>query len=115
MKVWVDANLPPALAVWLSQEFGLEAVSAERLNLLKANDTEIFQKAKENNAVILTKDSDFVDLVNANGPPPMVVWISCGNTTNAKLKFILLKQWVRVSELLKQGHPIIELTDPMDR
>ena len=115
MKIWIDANLPPALAVWLSQEFGLEAVSAERLNLLKANDTEIFQKAKENNSVILTKDSDFVDLVNAHGPPPMVVWISCGNTTNAKLKSILLTQWVRVSELLQQGHPIIELTDPSDR
>ena len=115
MIVWIDANLPPALAVWLSQEFGIEAFSAERLNLLKADDTEIFQKAKENNAVIFTKDSDFVDLVNANGPPPMVVWNSCGNTTKAKLKSILLTQWVRVSELLKQGHPVIELTDPMDR
>jgi predicted nuclease of predicted toxin-antitoxin system len=107
--------MPTFRLLWLSQEFGLEAVSTERLNLLKANDTEIFQKAKENNAVILTKDSDFVDLVNAYGPPPMVVWISCGNTTNTKLKSILLTQWVRVSELLKQGHPIIELTDPMDR
>jgi predicted nuclease of predicted toxin-antitoxin system len=56
MIVWIDANLPPALAVWLSQEFGIEAASAERLNLLKADDTKIFQKAKENNAVILTKD-----------------------------------------------------------
>jgi len=55
MKVWIDANLPPALAVWLSQEFGIEAFSAERLNLLKADDTEIFQKAKENNAVIFYK------------------------------------------------------------
>ena len=113
MKVWIDANLPPALAVWLSQEFDLEAVSAERLNLLKANDVTIFEKARENNAVLLTKDADFVDLVNVHGPPPMVVWVSCGNTTNAKLKTILQTQWGRVSELLEQGHPIVEITDAL--
>lgn len=81
----------------------------------RANDIEIFQKARENNAVILTKDRDFVDLVNAHGPPLMVLSISCGKTTNAKLKSILLAQWVRVRELLQQGHPIIELTDPTHR
>ncbi|MFN9975422.1 MAG: DUF5615 family PIN-like protein, partial [Phycisphaerae bacterium] len=111
MKVWIDANLPPSLALWLGEEFGDEAHSAERLDLLRASDLEIFQKARDQGAVLLTKDSDFVDLVTALVPPTMVVWFSCGNTTNTKLKMILLAQWVRVRELIQQGHPIVELTD----
>jgi len=113
MKVWIDANLSPALAPWLTQQFGIEAVSAERLGLVKSADLEIFLKAREADVVILTKDRDFAELVEQLGPPPRIVWFSCGNTTNAKLRSILAAQWFRVSELILEGHPVIELTDPV--
>ena len=113
MKVWVDANLSPSIAMWMTQEFGCEAASAQWLGLLTASDSEIFEKAREQDAVILTKDGDFVDLVNRLGPPPKVVWFSCGNTTNTKLREILMTHWVRVDELLREGHPVVELTDSM--
>jgi len=57
--VWVDAQLSPALAPWLTQEFGVEAFSARRLTLVRAKDRQIFEAAREANAVVLTKDVDF--------------------------------------------------------
>lgn len=111
MKVWVDANLSPAIAPWMTQEIGCNAWSAQRLGLLTATDRQIFEKAREEDAVILTKDGDFIDLVNRFGPPPRVVWLTCGNTTTARLRQIMATQWVRVEALLHDGHPVVELTD----
>lgn len=63
MKIWVDAQLPPTLANWLSATFGLESAALRDLSLRDAQDIEIFEAARAENAVIMTKDSDFIDLV----------------------------------------------------
>jgi predicted nuclease of predicted toxin-antitoxin system len=54
--------------------------------LRDATDHQIFLRAKQEVAVVLTKDSDFVDLVKRLGTPPQVLWLSCGNTSNARLR-----------------------------
>jgi predicted nuclease of predicted toxin-antitoxin system len=56
MKLWVDAQLPPTLANWVSATFGLEAALRD-LSLRDAQDIEIFEAARAENAVIMTKDS----------------------------------------------------------
>jgi predicted nuclease of predicted toxin-antitoxin system len=60
--------------------------------------------------MVLTKDSDFVDLVARHGPPPQIVWLTCGNTTNAALREILAAAWPRVAALLAAGEPLIEIS-----
>ena len=82
MKIWVDAQLPPTLANWLSATFGLEASALRDLSLRDAQDIEIFEAARAENAVIMTKDSDFIDLVCRLGTPPQILWLTCGNVTN---------------------------------
>ena len=72
MKVWIDAQLPPALAKWLIDTFDLEAAALRDLELRDAQDIEIFETARTENAAILTKDSDFIDLVCRLGSPPYV-------------------------------------------
>ena len=37
----------------------------------------------------MTKDSDFVLLLDKLGAPPQVIWVTCGNTSNARLKEVL--------------------------
>ena len=81
MKFWIDAQLSPVLAPWLSDTFGVQAFSLEWIGLQQANDRRIFSAAREANAVVITKDQDFVHLLNQLGPPPQVVWITCGNTS----------------------------------
>ncbi|MFG3818364.1 DUF5615 family PIN-like protein, partial [Limnothrix redekei] len=72
MKIWVDAQLPPTLASWLSSNFAVEASALRDLGLRDAKDLEIFEAARLANAIIMTKDSDFVDLVCRLGIPPQI-------------------------------------------
>jgi predicted nuclease of predicted toxin-antitoxin system len=87
--VWIDAHLAPALAPWLHASFGIEAVPLRSLGLRDAEDRVIFAAARNAGAVLMTKDADFVSLLVQLGPPPQVLWLTCGNTSNAKLRTIL--------------------------
>ncbi len=70
MIVWIDAQLPPALAHWLTETFEVTALSLRDLGLRDAKDIEIFEAARQPNTIIMTKDSDFVDLACRLGTPP---------------------------------------------
>ncbi len=80
MTIWIDAHLSPAIATWIKSQFGIEAVALRDLGLRDAEDPEIFETAKAQKAIVMTKDSDFVDLVERLGSPPQIIWLTCGNT-----------------------------------
>src|SRR5262249_51620985 len=110
--VWVDAQLSPALAPWLTATFEIEAYSAGYLGLRDAKDHEIFAAAREARAVVFTKDRDFVTLVERFGAPPQVVWITCGNTSNEHLRGLLKAQISRLVLVLARGEPVVEIGGP---
>lgn len=111
MKIWVDAQLPPTLAEWLSATFDdVEAAALRDLSLRDAQDIEIFEAARTENAVIMTKDSDFIDLVDRLGTPPQVIWLTCGNVTNRSLRQLLMTALPNVLEQLRQGDRIVEIS-----
>ncbi|HEY9864431.1 MAG TPA: DUF5615 family PIN-like protein [Candidatus Obscuribacterales bacterium] len=111
MKIWIDAQLPPTLANWLTETFGLKASSLRELELRDAQDIEIFEAARIENAVIMTKDSDFIDLVCRLGSPPQILWLTCGNVTNRNLRQLLTATLPDVVEQLRQGEMIVEITN----
>ena len=111
MKVWIDAQLSPGLARWLGEHQAVEAFSARWLGLHDATDEAIFDAARSANAVVMTKDRDFVQLLERAGPPPQVIWITCGNTSNAHMRDILGQTFANALLLLRQGEPIVEITD----
>lgn len=111
MIVWTDAQLSPAIAPWLRATFGVEAFPVRELGLREAEDSVIFAAARAAGAVVLTKDADFVDLLSRNGPPPQLLWLTCGNTSNAALRRLLIAAWPRVVEWLDRHEPLIELSD----
>ena len=51
------------MAIWVTDTFAIEAFSLRDIGLRDAKDIEIFEAAKIANVIIMTKDSDFVDLV----------------------------------------------------
>jgi predicted nuclease of predicted toxin-antitoxin system len=73
--IWVDAQLSPALAPWIIEQFGIDAASMRYLGLVNALDPEIFNAARSADAVVLTKDADFVVLLEQFGPPPHILWV----------------------------------------
>ena len=112
MTVWLDAQLPPALAPWLTQAFSIEANAVRDLGLHQSTDEIIFAAAKKAAAIVMTKDRDFLGLLEQFGPPPRVIWITCGNTSNAHLKEVLLKTFPSALKLLEAGEPLVEISDP---
>ncbi len=111
MTIWIDAQLSPALAPWIKKNLGIEAFSARWLGLQYATDEEIFDKARKANAIVMTKDRDFVQLLNLHGPPPKVLWITSGNTSNARMKQILARTLKSALDLLRGGEQLVEITD----
>ena len=111
MKVWIDAQLSPGLARWLSEHHAVEAFPARWLGLHDSTDEAIFDAARSANAVVMTKDRDFVQLLERAGPPPQVIWVTCGNTSNAHMHDILRQTFANALLLLRQGEPIVEITD----
>jgi predicted nuclease of predicted toxin-antitoxin system len=99
----------PAIAAWISSEFAVDAVPVRDLGLRDAEDRDIFQAAKRENAVVMTKDGDFVLLLDRFGPPPQVLWVTCGNTSNARLKEILTNTLPKALELLNSGERLVEI------
>lgn len=76
-----------------------------------AQDLDIFQAARAANAVIMTKDSDFIDLVCRLGTPPQILWLTCGNVTNRNLRRLLTATLPEAIEQLQQGEMIVEISN----
>ncbi|MGB3641376.1 MAG: DUF5615 family PIN-like protein [Rivularia sp. (in: cyanobacteria)] len=110
MTIWVDAQLPPGIAAWITTTFGITAASLRDVGLRDAEDTEIFEAAKVQEVILITKDSDFVELVNRLGSPPQIIWLTCGNTSNARLREILDATFLEALELLRAGEMLVEIS-----
>src|SRR5260221_5948784 len=112
MTFWVDAHISPSIALWINQTFpGVEAISFRSLGLRDAKDAEVFKEARKKKAVLISKDADFQKLVQKLGSPPSLIWITCGNTSNEKLKTILSFAFPKALKLLAKGEVIIEIND----
>lgn len=60
MTFLVDAQLPPTLAGWLTQQ-GHTAQHVNDIGLREAEDTEIWNQALSTGAIVVTKDEDFAE------------------------------------------------------
>lgn len=109
MIIWVDAQLSPAIATWLTSTFGVQSIAVRDLGLREAADRVIFLAAKSAGVVVMTKDSDFVMLLEELGSPPQIIWLTCGNTSNARLRQILINALPQAIMLLESGEPLVEI------
>jgi predicted nuclease of predicted toxin-antitoxin system len=94
----------------MRREFEVEVFPVRDLGLREAEDPEIFAKARRAEAVVLTKDEDFVVLVERLGPPPQVIWLTCGNVSNARLKKILMAGLPEAMVMIRRGEPVVEIS-----
>jgi predicted nuclease of predicted toxin-antitoxin system len=103
--------LPPQLAGWLVETFKVEAYALRDLDLRDADDAQIFQKARSQGIVIVSKDSDFVEMVLRFGTPPQLLWVTCGNVTNRHLRNIFAKVFPQAQALLAAGEAVVEIAE----
>ena len=62
--------------------------------------------------MIMSKDSDFLNLLDRLGAPPQILWVTCGNTSNARMKEVLATAFPHAQRLLAQGEPLVEIGEP---
>ncbi|WP_205624343.1 DUF5615 family PIN-like protein [Dyadobacter crusticola] len=105
----LDAHLSPGLAPWIVSNFDLECSSTQFLNHRHSPDNDIFFRARALNAIVITKDEDFVKLLDRYGSPTKVIWLTCGNTSKMRLKEILS---AKLKDALKLLHTsdLVEIT-----
>lgn len=108
---WIDAQLPLALARWICAR-GVVARHVMELDLLETPDHEIFTHARASGSVIISKDEDFVRLLEQYGPPPRVVWVTVGNVRNVALLALFERVWDEVCRQLDANEALVEVADP---
>lgn len=110
LTVWIDAQMSPKIAAWIPENFPATALSVRDVGLRDAEDREIFLEARRRSVVVMTKDSDFITLQTELGAPPKIIWITCGNTSNARLKEILTDTLSTAIDLLNGGEDLVEVS-----
>jgi len=66
--------------------------------------------AKQNQFVIVTKDSDYFDMSLLRGAPPRVIWLKTGNVTKSKVTQLLLDHRELIEKILQQdGMACVEI------
>jgi len=109
MRFLVDAQLPPALARWLSAQ-GCPADHVADLGMDASSDRVIWEWASKEGSVIVTKDEDFAiwRIASSAGTPP-VVWLRVGNTRRSELLERMELLLPRVLAGLGSGETLIEI------
>ena len=88
MKLLFDHNLSPRLVARLSDLYP-NSNHVYLIGLDQASDEVVWQYARENEFIIVTKDLDYNELVILRGFPPKVVWIRLGNCTTCQIEALL--------------------------
>jgi predicted nuclease of predicted toxin-antitoxin system len=109
MKLLLDENLSRRLVPFLQHDYpGSNQVVL--LGMESATDKEVWQKAKDDGYVILTRDADFQELSLVWGQPPKVIRLKTINQTRAAtLKLLIESKDVINESLLDQDLASIEI------
>jgi len=70
------------------------------LGLETSSDTEIWEYAKSNDYIIVSKDSDFHQRSFVLGFPPKVIWIQKGNCSTDEIQIILRKHFCNIEAFI---------------
>ncbi len=109
MKILVDNNLSHRLCSLLRDSFE-NMKHVNELGLDKAEDLKIWVYAGENNFHILTKDSDFTNLVNLKGFPPKVIQLLIGNASTKQIYTLIKGEEQTIKDFLEdEEHAVLYL------
>ena len=102
MKLLFDENLSHKLVGILAHDFAA-STHASDVGLRAAEDRQIWDHARANGFVIVSKDTDFRERSYVEGFPPKIVWLDVGNAGT-----------VAIAELLRRERQRIELFEKQD-
>jgi predicted nuclease of predicted toxin-antitoxin system len=99
VKLLLDENLSPRLGPLIAAAFPL-SVHVEHLGLRGAPDGALWDLARAESLVIVSKDDDFRQRSFLYGSPPKVIWLAIGNSRTSVIAGVLLAAQSRISDFL---------------
>ena len=109
MKILLDANISYKLTNILAPIFE-ECTHVDFIGLdVPIEDIDIWNYALDNGFVIITKDTDFVDLMDLKGFPPKVVLLKTGNNSSKALAELLINVKQNIIELENSNFGLLEI------
>ncbi|NOY96510.1 MAG: hypothetical protein GXO81_09060 [Chlorobi bacterium] len=110
MRFFIDANLPFKLSKNLKDK-GNDVLHTDDLpNQEKTSDNEIRRVSLNENRIIITKDSDFLDSHILQGVPQKLLLVTTGNITNKEL-FLLFERYFEDITKLFDIYDLIEINN----
>ena len=109
MKILLDANISWKLASKLTHIFN-DCAHVDHIGInVPAKDMDIWNYALNNGFIIITKDNDFLDLLDIYGFPPKVVLIRTGNNSSQALLELLINAKEKIEDLKNNNIGLLEI------
>ena len=112
MKLLLDENISSRLVKFLIDDFP-ESSHIDYLQMQGTTDSDIWEYAKSEGFIVVSKDNDFRQRSFLFGYPPKVIWLSVGNGGTKIIKKILLDntdEIKRFAEDATEGLLVLEST-----
>ena len=100
MRLLLDQNLSPRLVDRLSDLYP-ESAHVSEFGLSRAQDSEVWEHARDHGFIIVSKDTDFSEMSVVRGFPPKVIWIRRGNCSTREIEGILRDSYQAAGELAR--------------
>ena len=96
MNLLFDENLSPKLPIRLNDIFP-NSLHVRDIGMKSTIDPIVWDYAKYNDLMIVSKDSDMHDLSLVFGNPPKVIWIRLGNCSTSQVESLLRKDFEAIT------------------
>lgn len=96
MKLLFDENLSPKLPNRLSDLFP-DSLHVRDVGMKATTDPIVWDYAKNNDLVIVSKDADMHDLSLVFGNPPKVIWLRLGNCSTSQVENLLRREFSAIN------------------
>jgi predicted nuclease of predicted toxin-antitoxin system len=93
-----DENLSPRLPDRLADRFP-NSLHVSAVGLDQSLDKDVWEYARQNEFIIVTKDADFSDMSLVSGFPPKIVWIRRGNCSTRDIETLLRESYDAIEAL----------------
>ena len=100
MKLLLDENLSRRLVPFLQHDFP-GTTQVVLLGMESASDKEVWQRAKDEGYVVVTRDADFQELSLVWGAPPQMIRLRTPNQTRAAVLKLLLDNKAAIASALE--------------
>lgn len=92
MKLLFDENLSPKLPNRMSDLFP-NSLHVREVGMKATTDSVVWDYAKKNDLMIVSKDADMHDFSLVFGNPPKVIWLRLGNCSTKQVEKLLRRNF----------------------